>query len=146
MFKDAARSQKITINAPAEKVWDILVDLEKYPEWNPFTYKVEGKVALGEPVTLYVQMKENDQRVQKEEVCVVNKPNHLAWKMSMISPFILAAQRDQLIEKIDEQSCTYESIDAFQGLLTPVVMASFKQHIEAGFNALAKALKERAEA
>ena len=26
----------IHINATKEKVWEILMDFEKYPEWNPF--------------------------------------------------------------------------------------------------------------
>jgi hypothetical protein len=146
MFKDVARSNKVSINASAETVWNILTDFEKYSQWNPFTYKVEGKLVIGEPVTLYVQMKENDKRVQKEEVCIIDKPERLSWNMKMGSSIILAAQRDQFIEVIDANSCTYETTDSFQGLLTPVVMGLFKQHIESGFNKLAQKLKERAEA
>jgi hypothetical protein len=145
MFKDIARSKKILINAPAEKVWDILLTIDKYPEWNPFTYKVEGKIALGETVALYVQMKENDRRVQKEEVCIIDKPKRLAWKMHMGSPLILAAQRDQFIEAIDANTCSYETTDSFQGFLTPLVMGLYKHHIENGFNQLVEKLKQRAE-
>ena len=126
-------------------MWDILSDFEKYPEWNPFTYKVEGILQIGQKVDLYVQMKAGDQRVQSEEVCAVKKPKHMAWKMQMGSSLILAARRDQFIEVIDDKSCSYETIDAFQGLLTPVVMGLFKKHIENGFNKLAEALKKRAE-
>ena len=31
------RAEKVIINAPLEKVWQALIDVENYPRWNPFT-------------------------------------------------------------------------------------------------------------
>jgi len=48
---------EIEIDAPAEKVFDILTDLEAYPEWNPFTPWVESPLELGSPVHLYARLR-----------------------------------------------------------------------------------------
>ncbi|MFD2272720.1 SRPBCC family protein [Undibacterium arcticum] len=46
-------SVKVQINAPASLVWDVLVDLDNYPQWNPYTVKVESTLEMGEPVNLF---------------------------------------------------------------------------------------------
>ena len=34
----------IEIEAPAEKVWESLIDFTAYPAWNPFITRAEGPV------------------------------------------------------------------------------------------------------
>ena len=41
-------SAEVDIAAPIEQVWDILVDLEQYQAWNPFTYRVESSLNVGD--------------------------------------------------------------------------------------------------
>lgn len=38
---------EIIINAPADKVWNILVDFDSYPEWNPFILSFDGEISEG---------------------------------------------------------------------------------------------------
>ncbi|UCE85470.1 MAG: SRPBCC family protein, partial [Deltaproteobacteria bacterium] len=56
-----ARSPKcvraeIEIDAPIERVWRILTDLDRYADWNPFTPRVESTLRIGAPVHLYVRL------------------------------------------------------------------------------------------
>ena len=138
-------SEKIRINAPIEKVWAILLDLPRYPEWNPFTYRVDSTLAIGAPVDLYVRMRKRGERVQREYVCTVQAPTTLSWGMTMGHAVVLTALREQKLERIDAQSCSYQTSDAFSGALTPLVTYLFGEDIEEGFNAVARALKAHAE-
>lgn len=138
-------SEKIRINAPIEKVWAILLDLPRYPEWNPFTYRVDSTLAIGAPVDLYVRMRKRGERVQREYVRTVQAPTTLSWGMTMGHAVVLTALREQKLERIDAQSCSYQSMDAFRGALTPLVTYLFGEDIEEGFNAVARALKAHAE-
>ena len=55
-------------------------------------------------------------------------------------------RREQRLESLSESRCRYTTTDAFTGVLTPLVVLSFGGLIRHGFNAMAVALKERAEA
>ena len=35
----------VEIDAPAERVWQVLTDFRRYPEWNPFMPRVAGEAA-----------------------------------------------------------------------------------------------------
>ena len=39
---------EIEIQSTPERVWEILTDLGKYPEWNPLLCRAEGRLAVGE--------------------------------------------------------------------------------------------------
>ncbi|KAG0237476.1 hypothetical protein BGW42_000686 [Actinomortierella wolfii] len=43
----------VSIDAPPDKVWEVLVDLDHYSEWNPLFVHARGTVALGE--TLHIK-------------------------------------------------------------------------------------------
>ena len=45
----------IDIDAPAETVWQILIDFAAFPTWNPFIVGAEGRAQVGERVTLRMQ-------------------------------------------------------------------------------------------
>ena len=67
---------EITINAPAEKVWNILTDFEKFGEWNPFILSIEGKQEIG--AQLKVVLKNgNGTSVFKPKVLILEKIRRL---------------------------------------------------------------------
>jgi uncharacterized protein YndB with AHSA1/START domain len=39
---------EIQIDAPAERVWELLTDFASYPQWNPFIRNISGQPATGE--------------------------------------------------------------------------------------------------
>lgn len=46
---------EIEINAPAEIVWEVLIDLDRYAEWSPFIVKSAGTPAVGQRLTNRLQ-------------------------------------------------------------------------------------------
>jgi uncharacterized protein YndB with AHSA1/START domain len=45
----------IDIAAPAERVWEVLVDFAASPVWNPFITQAEGRLEVGAQLTLRMQ-------------------------------------------------------------------------------------------
>ena len=138
-------SDIVEINAPIEKVWRVLLDFDRYGDWNPFTYKVETDLKIGSPVNLYVKLPRRGSKLQVEYIREVSEPNILSWGMTMGAEFLLTAVREQHLKALGCECCTYQSTDAFSGVLTPVVKMLFSHSIRDGFNAMAYALKARAE-
>lgn len=140
-------SVKVQINAPASLVWDVLVDLAGYPQWNPYTVRVESTLKMGEPVNLFLpDPSQSGKLIHVVEHLAAFEPSKLlSWEMSPsdISPD--AARRDQYIEATGSASCTYYTTDAFLGPTAPAVMETHGKWVKQGFDAVARSLKTHAE-
>lgn len=144
MFRFLIRSDAVEIEAPIERVWEVLTDFGRYGEWNPFTTRVETDSEVGSPVDLYVTLGPL-KLWQRERIEVVDPPRLLVWSNRMGHSALLSARREQRLEALSATRCRYLTTDAFTGLLTPVVVLFFGWLVRNGFNTMAAALKERAE-
>ena len=144
MFHQLISSDAVEIEAPIERGWDILVDGERYGEWNPFTTRIETDFEVGSPVDLYVTLGPLKLR-QPEWIVAVERPSLLVWSTKVGHPFLLSARREQRLDATGANRCRYLTTDAFAGLLTPLVMLLFGRLIRRGFNDMVRALKRYAE-
>src|SRR5262245_26437937 len=71
----------ITINASPEKIWAILIDGSKYPEWCPSGYKIEGRIALGETAKAYTKLSPG--RAFPAKVTVFEPGRKMVWSGGM---------------------------------------------------------------
>ena len=60
--------------------------------------------------------------------------------------WLLRAVREQRLEALSDRTCRYTTSDEFKGVLTPLVILFTGGFVRRGFNAVALALKRRAEA
>ena len=136
----------IEIEAPVEKAWEILSDLERYGEWNPFLIKVESNKVLGDPTILHVKwIGAKKSFIQPEILTGYEENKKICWGMSWKPSFLLKANRCQTLQQLSENRCTYRSEETFSGLFSHLTVFLFKKKIVDGFEATARALKERAE-
>lgn len=146
--KNLVRSLSVEIAAPAELVWSILIDLPNYPKWNPYTVKVESSLRLGEPVNLFLpNPAQPGELIHVVEHLADFEPHRLlAWEMIASADNPDAARREQIIEATGPDSCRYHTTDQFLGPTADQVMANHGPWVKQGFDAVALALKARAEA
>jgi len=136
---------EIEIRASVEKVWKILTDLDKYPDWNPFIHHAIGTAKVGEKVDISFLSGAKDMTLH----CVVLKaePNRvLCWKYHVIAPFLWSGEHSFTIESIGNERVRFVDIEIFNGLLIPFQAKDIDTNSRRDFEAMDKALKERAEA
>ena len=139
------RSEPVTIEAPVETVWQVLTDFDRYGDWNPFTPHVKADLAMGARVDMRVAM--GGYRLKQTEViCAVDPPTRLAWRTIIGARWLLRAVREQRLEALSDRTCRYTTSDEFKGVLMPLVILFTGGFVRRGFNAVALALKRRAEA
>jgi hypothetical protein len=141
------RSVTVEISAAQALVWDVLLDYPRYPEWNPYTVRVESTCRLGDPVDLYLPdpLKPGELMHQREWVCLVEPPSRFAYEMAATPELDVHARRDQYVEATGETSCRYWTTDVFTGPLADLVWQHSGAWVKEGFDAVAHALKARAE-
>jgi len=134
---------EIEIKATPEKVWQILTDLDKYPQWHPYA-RALGKAMVGEEVDLTIKS------ASKEMVlhCKVTKaePNHeLRWKYHVGLNVLFSGEHSFTIEPIGVNRVRFIDIEIFNGLLVPLQAKSIDTDSKRDFEAMDQALKARAE-
>ncbi len=132
------------IAAPPEVVWDVLIDFDRYGEWNPFTPGLVAELVPGAPVEITVNLA-GKQVVQTEEMVEVTPPERLVWKTTYGGPWLLRAQRTQWLEPLDDGGTRYVSEDVMHGPLVPIVHLVHGRALTDGFGGMARALKTRCE-
>jgi hypothetical protein len=135
---------EIQIQAAPEKIWQILTDLDKYPEWNPLITKAIGKVEVGERVEITVPSGSKEMKLH----CTVIKAEPrqvLCWKYHIISPLLFRGQHSFSIEPMGSNYVRFVDQEIFNGLLVQSQAKDIDTNSRHGFEAMDKALKMRAE-
>ena len=144
MFDFVVETRPLTIDAPAETVWDILTDAARYGDWNPFTTRIETDFQAGSRVRARVLLGRLPVNVT-EHTDIAEPPARLTWSSVYWSRALLTAAKTQVITALGPDRCAYHTTDTMAGLLAPIVRALFGRAIQSGFEETAKSLKGRAE-
>jgi hypothetical protein len=125
---------------------DVLVDYPSYPQWNPYTVAVATTLAIGDPIDLTLPNPDGSAGtfVNREYIRVVDPPRLLRYDTGGELPGIFAV-RDQWIEDLGPDRSAYRTTDTFSGEHAAWVMANTGEWVRAGFDSVARALRDRAE-
>jgi uncharacterized protein YndB with AHSA1/START domain len=139
-------SDTVEIAAPQDFVWSVLVDYARYPDWNPYTFRVDTVLELGADVVLHLPDPAKPGRTftTLEHMRVIDPPHHLQYDTGDSFPGMLAV-RDQWVEDLGAGRSSYRTTDVFTGDIAEAVFAMQRDWVTDGFNATAHALKARAE-
>lgn len=135
---------EIIINASVEKVWSILTNFEKFPEWNPFILSIEGKQELGAQLKVVLNNGKGTS-VFKPKVVTLEKNKTFEWLGSLPIPGLFNGQHRFAIERISDNQVKFIQSEQFSGLLAGIIMKQIGETTREGFISMNKALKERAE-
>jgi hypothetical protein len=133
-----------TIRAPRRAVWDVLVDFARYPEWNPFTVRVETAGKVGDSVSMDVMMGGKLMHL-RERMRLFEPERRFGWGLRIVRGYLLDCTRIQQLEELDDVRTLYRCHESFHGLLVPLFFRRYQQRMQAGFAAVAEALKRRVE-
>src|SRR5689334_5094327 len=95
----------IEIHAPAESVWQVLVDFPSYPSWNPFIKSVVGQAAPGNRLTIRIQVPGGMAMTFRPRVLVANPARELRWIGRLLLPGLFDGEHLFLIERTGPRTC-----------------------------------------
>jgi len=124
LFNMSAKSQticnkhevitQITLKSNPTEVWNMLTDIEKYPDWHPYIIKIEGK--LDSKSKIKVTYKKNDTQEGVFSAYIIdNEVNKkLSWGGSL--GFIFKAKHYYIIEAVGTDSVKLTQGEYWRGI------------------------------
>jgi hypothetical protein len=134
------------IDAPPELIWDVLIDLERYPAWNPYTIAMRSTLQVGDPMIMSVKMSPLLTIEQTEHIRLIEPGHKICWGIETETPELNSGERCQWLEALPDGRTRYVTEDLIEGSLNPTVTLLFGDAVRDGFLAVAAALKQYVEA
>ena len=137
-------SSEIEIAAPAALVWDVITKTDDYPEWNPFIREMSGRLGVGERLRVRIQPPGGRAVTFRPTVRSFLPERELAWLGHLVIAGIFDGEHRLSIQPLDKKRVRFRQEESFRGLLVPLTR-SMLTRTASGFDAMNRALKERAE-
>ena len=135
----------IEINAPAERVWQVLTDFPSLPEWNPFMRSAEGNIAEGPRLKIRLQPPGGMGMTIKLTVLKAEPNRELRWRGHLLMSGLFDGEHFFTIESVGEGRVRFVQGEDFRGVLVPLMWPMLRKSTRRGFEEMNQALKARAE-
>ena len=136
----------IEIAASPEDIWAVLADLDNYPRWNPFIPRIAGTLAPGERLEVRLAPPGGGGMTFRPTVLVATPGRELRWLGRLLVRGLFDGEHRFTLEPIGAGRVRFVQEERFTGLLVPLLARSLDGPTRAGFEAMNRALKDRAEA
>jgi hypothetical protein len=132
---------RTTIHATPESIWRILTDAAGFPSWNTTVVRVDGRIALGEKVTVHVNAAPG--RAFPVKVAVFDAPKRMVWRGGM--PLgLFKGERVYELRSMSAGEVDFVMREEYSGLMAPLITKSIPD-LQPAFDEFAACLKARAE-
>ena len=129
------------IGATTNAIWGILTDASQYTIWNTTVDKVEGRIALGESVTVHSKLSPGRAFPVKVTESVPGKK--MVWTGGMPLGLFKGERIFTLTERHDG-TVEFHMSETFSGLLAPLIERTIP-NLQPAFDEFAADLKKGAE-
>ena len=135
----------IDIDAPPERVWTVLADFERYPDWNPFIREIRGDVRQGARLHVRLGPPGGKTTAFTPVVTRVDSGQALAWLGTLGFSWIFAGEHVFRLEPLGESRTRFHQSESFRGVLVPLLRKSLDTDTRRGFERMNEAIKREAE-
>ncbi|MET8774699.1 SRPBCC domain-containing protein [Nocardia sp. NPDC004654] len=135
----------VYIDAPADLVWQVITDLPRYGEWNPFVTECESTLTPGDPIDMLVQVYGSSPRRQREWIRSHTPGRELSYSMKPVPLGALHSLRSHTVTAVSPERTRYESHFELGGWFHPVVAAALGANLRRGFEGMTAGVQRRAE-
>ena len=136
-----AFAARTVIHATPETIWRLLTDAPSYPSWNTTVTGVDGRIALGETVTVHAKIAPG--RTFPVKVVAFEAPNRLIWSSCM--PLgLFKGERTFTLRPLSSGGVEFSMREEYTGLFAPLMTRSIPD-LQPGFDEFGACLKARAE-
>lgn len=93
---------QVTIKTTSAEVWNVLMDIDKYPDWHPYIRKIEGRMEKNAKIKVTYKKNDTQDAVFSAYIIDVEPNKLLSWGGSL--GFIFRAKHYYKIETVQGDS------------------------------------------
>lgn len=136
---------EVEIDAPAERVWQVLTDFGSFPGWKPFIRRAEGEARAGAELRVHLQPASGRGMTFKPTVLRAEPPHELRWLGRLGIPGLFDGEHIFTIEAAGADRALFVQREVFRGILVPLMARGLDRDTRRGFEEMNRALKARVE-
>ena len=125
---------EILIHATSDKVWNILIDFENYPNWNPFIKSIKGTAKVGNKILARMEPPGAKGMTFKPRVLVVDINKEFKWIGHLIIPGLFDGEHTFELIDNGNGTTTFRQNEKFRGILIPFFKKMIEKNTVQGFN------------
>ena len=134
---------RLGIPAPANVVWQVLADLERWGEWNPLYPKALGKLRIGGELALTEVLPQTEPAEITATVVDWVPEEQILWRLSQAHGFLKRLRYFE-IEALTKEGCIFANGEDWYGRPARKITAAQRRAMREAFAALGEALSVRA--
>ena len=138
-------SHEIEIDATPAEVWNVLADVDAYPEWNPFVVRLAGEVREGARLEARIAPPGGRAMTFRPTVVAAEPERELRWLGRLLVRGLFDGEHSFRIEPLADGRSRFVQSERFSGVLVRPLRRMLGR-TEAGFAQMNAALKRRVEA
>src|SRR5512145_1421559 len=113
-------NNEVEIHASAERVWQLLTDFARFPQWNPFIQRASGEAKTGTRLEVTLQPS-GASRTTSRPTVLKAEPNHeLRWIERSLIPGLFDVEHIFTIELLDANRVRFTQREVRTGILLPL--------------------------
>lgn len=131
------------IDAPVERVWQVLTDFETFPEWNPFIRRIRGKPVEGSRLEVLLGASGTRGMRFRPKVLKVAPNRELRWLGRLGLPGLFDGEHVFELQPLGPARTRFVQRERFRGIFLPFLRRSLDRDARRGFEEMNVALRAR---
>ena len=140
---DTKIEKRAGVRATSDRLWDLVSDLSRWGEWNPYEREPVGRIGFGAALTLIEAYPDLDERRATARVADWRPYVRLVWTENR--GFLFRTLRYIDIEEMEKGSCIVSSALKFAGLSGELYLDKHKATLAKAHEDIVQRLKAAAE-
>jgi len=135
----------VTINASPPDVWKVLVDIDRYPQWNRYATSAVGDLRIGGEVEINVPRQGEKRGPVNNRVTELVVNQRLCWRSLSWYRFLVYGVRCRHLEEQSDGSTVFREVETMHGPLAGVIQRAMGKQLLRGIQTECDSLKQEVE-
>ncbi|HEY1427179.1 MAG TPA: SRPBCC domain-containing protein [Caulobacteraceae bacterium] len=136
---------RVGVQTPAQPIWDMIMDIDGWPAWNPLYPQAKGKVGFDARLDLTVAIPGEPPREIHPTIVDWTPNEQIIWRLSLLGGLIRSTRYIET-ETLENGNVIFSNGEIFEGPALRLIGRKRQKAIKAGFAAFGEAVRTRVEA